>query len=174
MPEPIHIPAGLTTDGLIGKRYLARFLDSLVIALLSVGGFWLNGYVFGGVGPAGVVLVALTNLLSALVAVLLYGSLLESSPWQATLGKRLMGLRVYDQQGGRMSFGQAFARNGLKEGPFILLQLIPSPIGGICVFGWLIVHIIVLHGSPVYQAIHDRIAKTWVAAPEETLQLRLS
>jgi hypothetical protein len=29
-------------------------------------------------------------------------------------------------------------------------------------------------GAFQHQAIHDRIAHTWVAAPEETIQLRLS
>jgi hypothetical protein len=28
--------------------------------------------------------------------------------------------------------------------------------------------------SPVYQAIHDRLTRTWFAAPESTIQLRLS
>jgi hypothetical protein len=39
---------------------------------------------------------------------------------------------------------------------------------------WLGAHLVVMHRSPVYQAIHDRFAQTWVAAPEETMQLRLA
>jgi hypothetical protein len=33
---------------------------------------------------------------------------------------------------------------------------------------------VVMYRSPVYQAIHDRVAGTLVAAPEETTQLRLA
>jgi uncharacterized RDD family membrane protein YckC len=44
------------------------------------------------------------------VAVGLYYSLMESSPWQATLGKRALGLQVTDLHGNRVSFGRATGR----------------------------------------------------------------
>jgi uncharacterized RDD family membrane protein YckC len=44
------------------------------------------------------------------VAVGLYYSLMESSPWQATLGKRALGLQVTDLHGNRISFGRATGR----------------------------------------------------------------
>jgi uncharacterized RDD family membrane protein YckC len=44
------------------------------------------------------------------VAVGLYYSVMESSPWQATLGKRALGLQVTDLQGRRISFGRATGR----------------------------------------------------------------
>ena len=40
----------------------------------------------------------------------LYYSLLESSPWQGTVGKKALGLRVTDLQGNRISFGRATGR----------------------------------------------------------------
>jgi uncharacterized RDD family membrane protein YckC len=39
-----------------------------------------------------------------------YFALLESSPWQASLGKRLLGLKVTDLEGRRISFARASAR----------------------------------------------------------------
>jgi uncharacterized RDD family membrane protein YckC len=39
-----------------------------------------------------------------------YFALLESSPWQASLGKRMLGLKVTDLEGRRISFGRASAR----------------------------------------------------------------
>lgn len=39
-----------------------------------------------------------------------YFALLESSPWQASLGKRMLGLLVTDLEGKRISFGRASAR----------------------------------------------------------------
>lgn len=39
-----------------------------------------------------------------------YFALLESSPWQASLGKRMLGLKVTDLDGKRISFGRASAR----------------------------------------------------------------
>jgi len=101
-----------------------------------------------------------------------YGTLLEFSPWQATIGKRLMGLKVYDTEGGRLKLRHSARRTAIKEVPFELLPLIPG--GRLLSFGWLIAHLVVLHRSPVYQAIHDRVAKTLVAAPEATTQLHLT
>jgi uncharacterized RDD family membrane protein YckC len=40
----------------------------------------------------------------------LYYALMESSAWQATLGKKALGLRVTDMQGNRVSFGRASGR----------------------------------------------------------------
>jgi uncharacterized RDD family membrane protein YckC len=40
----------------------------------------------------------------------LYYALLQSSAWQATLGKKALGLEVTDLQGGRISFGRATGR----------------------------------------------------------------
>lgn len=49
----------------------------------------------------------------ALIALLidwLYYALLESSMWQGTLGKKVLGLEVTDLQGHRVSFGRATGR----------------------------------------------------------------
>jgi hypothetical protein len=48
------------------------------------------------------------------------------------------------------------------------------PASRLLSFIWLGCHLVVLHRSPVYQAIHDRAAKTWVAAPEATIHLHLT
>lgn len=49
------------------------------------------------------------NLLMVMVS-WLYWALLESSPWQATIGKRLLGLYVTDMQGNRITFARASGR----------------------------------------------------------------
>ena len=41
----------------------------------------------------------------------LYSALLESGPKQATLGKRLLDLKVTNMEGERISFGQATGRH---------------------------------------------------------------
>lgn len=48
------------------------------------------------------------------IGVFLYFTVLESSRWQGTPGKRLMGLRVTTLDGGRVGFGRSCARNLLK------------------------------------------------------------
>jgi uncharacterized RDD family membrane protein YckC len=163
--KEIQVPAGLTTEGLLGRRYGARCIDSIVLILLIRAAQVL---VFGRlllVGGEGWP----TNAIAAVLAFVLtlgYFTVQESSAAQATLGKRLMTLRVYDAQGGRLSLAQAAGRNLVKDGPFFVL----GPFGLL----WLVAHLVVMHRSPVYQAIHDRVAHTWVAAPDEVTQLRLS
>ncbi len=79
----------------------------------------------------------------ALVGVWLYYALLESSSWQGTLGKKVLGLAVTDTEGRRISFGRASGRYFAK----FVTNLIPLFIGYI------------LAGfTERKQAIHDMIA----------------
>lgn len=60
-----------------------------------------------------------------------YFALSESSPWQATLGKRLLGLRVTDVAGNRIGIGRAFLRTAVKLLPWDLSHLtiaLPTPL----------------------------------------------
>ena len=44
----------------------------------------------------------------------LYCAFTESSPWRATVGKRMLGLQVVTLEGQRLSFGQATVRHFMK------------------------------------------------------------
>ncbi len=165
----IQVPEGLTTEGLLGRRYLARVIDTVLITVMALMVIAVEGALLPSLTGAVAQLFSLFLLLLLWIS---YGTFLESSSWQATLGKRWLGLRVYDASGGRLSPLQAAGRNLVKDGPFLLFQLFPA--GRILAFILLAMHVVVLHRSPVYQAIHDRLAGTWVAAPEQTTQLRLS
>ncbi|MGA3072058.1 MAG: RDD family protein [Bryobacteraceae bacterium] len=170
----VRVPAGLTTEGLLGARYMARFLDSILIVLLAgaflgLGQAILTKPVAGGL--AGVLFV-LFNLSLVMVIWIGYFTAFESSQWQATLGKRFMELRVYNSQADRPTPLQAAGRTLVKDGPFLVFAVIPG--GRLLALIWFGAHLVVLHRSPVYQAIHDRAAHTWVAAPEGTTQLHLS
>ncbi|MDX6303162.1 MAG: hypothetical protein QOI77_131 [Blastocatellia bacterium] len=85
------------------------------------------------------------NLLS-IFATWLYSSLLESSSWQGTVGKKLIGLRVTDLDGNRISFGKATGRHFGK----IISSLI-------CLVGFIMVAFTEKH-----QALHDQMAGTLV------------
>lgn len=60
----------------------------------------------------------------------LYAAFAESSPRRATIGKRLMGLRVVTADGGRVSFGQATVRHFMK-----FLSLFSAGVG-FMMAGW--------------------------------------
>ena len=63
------------------------------------------------------------NLLLTMIG-WLYWAVMESSPWQATLGKRLFGIQVTDLQGRRISMARATARH---FGKMILIGFILIP-----------------------------------------------
>lgn len=86
----------------LGSRMLAYFLDALILLLPSIiiiGGFMGEDFV----RPEHAVQ---RNLLSLLIWTLYYG-VLDSSDAQATFGKRILGIQVTDEHGGKVSFLKA-------------------------------------------------------------------
>jgi uncharacterized RDD family membrane protein YckC len=73
----------------------------------------------------------------------LYHALMESSEWQATLGKKVLGLVVTDLAGRRVSFGRATGRHFGK----MLTNLVPAFIG-----------YIMAGFTEKKQALHDMLA----------------
>jgi uncharacterized RDD family membrane protein YckC len=63
-------------------------------------------YIMAALGP-----VALTVLVTEVLAAWLYSSALHSSRWQATIGKRMLGLGVTDSEGRPITFTRASARH---------------------------------------------------------------
>lgn len=71
-----------------------------------------------------IALVFLATTVS-LVVTWLYHALMESSEWQATVGKKLLGLVVTDLAGRRVSFGRSTGRHFAK----IITNMVPLLIG---------------------------------------------
>jgi uncharacterized RDD family membrane protein YckC len=88
------------------------------------------------------------------VASWLYWALCESSGWQATLGKKALGLSVTDLEGRRISFGRASGRFWAGRG---VSSTIPY-LGGT----YFAVDCICAGFTARKQAIHDMIASTLV------------
>ncbi len=89
--------------------------------------------------------MALAMVISA-VLTWLYFAVLESSPWQATLGKLALGIRVTDLQGRRISFPRALGRYLAKFLSLLILGF------GFLMVGW----------TRRKQGLHDMLASTLV------------
>jgi uncharacterized RDD family membrane protein YckC len=99
-------------------RLVAWFIDAIVLGIGGViltapitGAFTLHALTHGRFSPE--YFVGRGLLRAFVVKQLLhwaYYSLLESSTWQATLGKKALGLEVTDLNGARLSFGHATGR----------------------------------------------------------------
>lgn len=76
---------------------------------------------------------------------IIYFSLLESSPFQATFGKWFMRMRVVDKEDNRITIKRALLRNLIK------------PISALTIIGIFIIDML-----PKRQALHDIICRTYI------------
>lgn len=114
------------TIGLLLRRLAAYFVDCFCIVAYAGLLFLVTVLVLKpqldaanrGVGDA--MLMQLVGLATLTVPVVLACAFLESRPRGATLGKRLLGLRVRTGDGGRVPFSRALGRNALKFAPWEL------------------------------------------------------
>lgn len=137
-----HVPATLPGVAYAGfwLRFLALMIDNVVLGLgfilvlipllFLVGGraFFHNFHPWEDANDMSVfVLVGFFFLLATgtLVLTWLYHALMECSDWQATLGKKALGLVVTGIDGQRVSFGRASGRHFGK----ILTNMIPALLG---------------------------------------------
>src|SRR5260370_40401077 len=82
---------------------------------------------------------------ASLAVTWLYHALMESSEWQATVGKKALGLVVTNMSGHRVSFGRATGRHFAK----IVTNLVSFGIG----LGYLMAAF-----TEKKQALHDMLA----------------
>lgn len=134
-------------------RLGAYLIDYILISLITCPLGFLMG-VMGAVaeqsgGDAAQAASAGVQLLMygiAIVAGWLYNALMESSSWQGTVGKRVLGIRVTDLDGNRINFGRA---TGRYFGKMIS--------GLICAVGFIMVLF-----TERKQGLHDQMASTLV------------
>jgi uncharacterized RDD family membrane protein YckC len=109
----IRTPEGVVFSMLLSgpvTRFLAWAVDLASIAVLS----GVIGSVLGILGILGRDLAMAASILAYFVVSIGYGIILEWYWRGQTLGKRLLGLRVMDEQGLRLQFSQIVIRNLLR------------------------------------------------------------
>ena len=97
----------------ISARFFAVLIDTLIIIvpMLLIGlliGFW------GSLTDESDLLTGLKAQFVGAFLGILYEAVFLSGPWQATPGKRLLGIKVTDQNGIAISFWRAFGRSAAK------------------------------------------------------------
>jgi len=139
-------------------RVVAAIIDAVIVSAVLTPlkmMFGLSGLAFGGFGihgfhgPLALPFLIFGTGVFALLKMAgnwLYEALMESSSYQATLGKMAFGMKVTDLYGNRISFGRATGRHFAK-----LVSLVTLCIGFIMV-GF----------TERKQGLHDMIAGTLV------------
>ena len=134
-------------------RFVAAFLDGLLVEVVVLPVSFALG---AGVGLAGgavsmpemgrQIVAAIGGMAFGLLVSWLYEAIMESSEKQATFGKMLLGLKVTDEAGQRISFARASGRHFAKY------------LSGMILF----IGYIMAGFTEKKQALHDMIAGTLV------------
>ncbi len=134
-----------------GVRLVAFLLDRTIISVAAFALAWLLAMMISNSGSETVAYTFSFVLLFMIVLGPIYYSVLESSAQQATLGKRIVGIKVVDLNGHRLSFTHALGRtlSGIISG------LIPLAIG-----------YLTAAFTQRKQAVHDMIASTLVVTAQ--------
>lgn len=126
------------------RRVLAFAVDWLVVALWAgiLLGVVMVASGFEPPRPPGPVTAQMIGFLTMTLPVTLYFAVCESSPMQASLGKRALGLRVRAESGERLPFGAALLRNAAKFAPWefghtVAQQAAFSGAGGFPAWVWM-------------------------------------
>lgn len=139
-PPPVPLPLPVPRYAGFWRRFVTMWVDALVAFP-----FGLAVRILLGVGVLDSIewnrdwaLVLTFDFTSSW----LYAAFMESSRWQGTLGQQLLGIRVTDRRGRRVSFARATGRH--------FAQLLSVATAGI---GYLMVAF-----HPRKQALHDLVA----------------
>jgi uncharacterized RDD family membrane protein YckC len=139
-------------------RFLALLIDNVILGLAFIliviplifltglGGFLAELHPNEDMNDMGIFMLIGLIFLAAtasLILTWLYHALMESSEWQATVGKKAFGLVVTDMAGRRVSFGRSTGRHFAK----IITNMVPAFIG-----------YIMAGFTEKKQALHDMIA----------------
>jgi uncharacterized RDD family membrane protein YckC len=131
-------------------RFAASFIDSVITtAVLCPVGLLLGaagGLADNGKQGAATLGAQILSWLIGLAVGWLYNALCESSSWQGTVGKKVLGIRVTDEYGRRISFARATGRHFAKN----LSALV-------CFVGFIMAAF-----TEKKQALHDMLAGTLV------------
>ena len=139
----------------MGRRFMASFVDGFIIFALQVLYGFACGFCVGfylafskGHAPKPEDLAGPTQFIqfTSLLVGILYGASMISGGNQATIGKRMMGMRVVGNDGRPIGFGMALVREAAK-----ILSALLFLIGYIMAFF-----------TKDHQALHDMMAGTVV------------
>jgi len=167
------------------ERATAYVLD---IIFLNTGLVLLLIAAASAAGAADIKVRHLVEVIFTLVSFVIsnaYFMIFEMTPRGATLGKRIMGLRVASRDGGRLTAEAVFARNAMREVEvnLPLRFLVVAALGGLLpVLGWLALlglgWTLIFLLFPLFNRdrlrVGDFVAGTWVVkAPRERLSIDL-
>jgi uncharacterized RDD family membrane protein YckC len=152
---------GLTLSkkyAVFGLRFIAYIIDSFVIYIIVMPISFMIGFLIGltsvtvSSDPSLIANISKTvGSAIGIITFICYYAMLEQSKWQATLGKRFMGIIVVDENEGRITITRALVRTLAKYLSALLF----------------LIGYIMAAFTENKQALHDFLAKTYVINVEK-------
>lgn len=138
------------------KRFLAYLIDSLILAVVYIPIAFVSGVIqvilslnLGEESVLGVAVV--TSIIATIIYVAIsiaYMILMPASKLQGTVGKSFVGIKIVDEDGGRISLGRS------------VLRYLGMIVSGLALY----IGYIMIAFHPQKRALHDIIAKTYVVS----------
>jgi uncharacterized RDD family membrane protein YckC len=129
-----------------GTRWCAAIIDGIIMYISCYIIGFILGFTLVANGVRDMNLISFLGFTTGVICEWLYHAIMLSSSYQATLGKRAMGILVIDQNGSPITFAQATGRHFGKILSFLTLFI------GFLMAGW----------TKRKQALHDIMANTLV------------
>jgi uncharacterized RDD family membrane protein YckC len=123
-PPPAYVPAAASPYGGFWIRLLAHIIDHIVVSVIAGPLYFI--LIFPSVmrimneaeqngEPSPEVVASIVGSMAIFIAIVFFGqwlyeALLTSSSWQGTIGKRVLRLKVTDENGNRIGFGRSTGR----------------------------------------------------------------
>ena len=154
-----------------GQRFAAFLIDAIIIAAFLIAMTLVAIFGIFGAGQRALEPVGVIWLLGFFLLRNFYFIAMEMRPRAATLGKRIMGLRVVARDGGRLTGDAVIARNLMREiEVFIPLTMLAAGLASGSVdsltawfgFGWTAVFLFFPFLNRDRLRVGDLLAGTWV------------
>lgn len=161
-------PVAQIVDGLViagvFPRLVAYSIDTLFLGLLNLAALGALGLFSTGRDTSLDVVVSVAFV----IVDFLYFVGLWTSGWHATLGMRLLSLRLLTAASATtLSFNDALLRWIALSGAVAILALVPRVAGSLGLLSglWVIVLLVTTATNPLHQGLHDRWARSVVVQP---------
>lgn len=158
LSDGTELPAGLRVPPM--PRRLGAYLIDCVIVYVSFS-VWLGVFGYAG-GEKQAILAGVIAGVGQLAYFVGCWHL-----YRGTIGQRVLHLQIGDFQTGKaLSWGDAFTRWCILQGPFALVTVVPAVLSTFVLFGaagWAAFLLYEANAKPDHRAVHDRAVRSLVA-----------
>jgi uncharacterized RDD family membrane protein YckC len=138
-------------------RFVAAIADFVILVIMTLAIASVLAIIAAALlGEGAAVATFILTLIAFGIALILYKPLMEASEYQGTLGKHILGMKVVNQRGERITMTTSFVRT--------IVYLVLTTIPGVNVVG--VLGLIMIGFTEQKQGLHDIAAKTFVVPKE--------